>query len=221
MPSVNKTINELVPLLKPGTRLSLTIEFTIQDQFTFATSLVGHKEGQYIILELPSKAKEALVMRNVSNAHVVVRCVTDTTLGHVIAFKSTVLQIVNSPVQLIFIRFPKHFASKPIRNHERYSFEIPIEISSNTITYQATMLDFSLSGLAFFVLGECNLSRNSLIDIHSPFSEFLPDKLGYSIVSITKEKNGHRYGVKYDQALKMNDRLKLALLEHNYLSSSL
>lgn len=219
MPSVNDAATELVKLLIPGMRLSATIEFGPADQYPFNTHYIGCKANQFLIIDLPQKAKESLVMRKLNNAVIVIRGITNTKLGHIVAFKTSVISQISSPGHLIFLRMPQHFASKPIREHERYALDIPIEVKSNTISYKAAMVDFSVSGCAFFISGECELTKSSNIELDTPLNDLIPERLKYTIVGIQKEKKGHRFGIKFSEEIEMSDELKQELLEQSALST--
>ena len=215
----NDNVEQLIPFLTPGLKFSINLEFGPHDTYAFNADYIGCKLGQYLIAEFPKKVQEVLVMRQVNNVEVVVRGITQSKLGHIIAFKSSILGSVNSPTGLLFLRMPKHFASKPIRSHERYSLDIPISIKSNTVSYEAIMLDFSVNGCAIFIKGENTLDTNSEIAVESELSALLPEALVYSIVSIEKQKQGHRFGIKFNQTIEMTSELKHALLEKTFLAT--
>ncbi|USD34229.1 MULTISPECIES: PilZ domain-containing protein [Vibrio] len=219
MHSVNDTASELIKLLAPGMRLSATIEFGPEDLQPFSTSYIGCKTNQFLIIDLPQKARESLVMRKLTNVAIIIRGITNTKLGHIVAFKTSIISQVSSPGALIFLRIPQHFASKAIREHERYALNVPIEVKSNTVSYNAVMVDFSVSGCAFFIPGESELSKASIIKLDTPLSEWLPDDIKYSIVGIQKENKGHRFGIKFNEEIVLSDELKQALLEQSALST--
>ncbi|GAB2650867.1 hypothetical protein GCM10026988_19250 [Vibrio panuliri] len=158
-------------------------------------------------------------MRQVANAQVVIRGITQSKLGHIIAFKSSILGTVTMPAGLMFLRMPKHFASKPIRSHERYPVDEPITVLANTVTYEAVMQDFSVNGCAFFLKGENPFEKNTQISIESEFSRYWPSGITFTIVSIEKQTLGHRYGVKFDQTLEMSADLKHELLERSFVAT--
>ncbi|WP_162048112.1 flagellar brake protein [Vibrio taketomensis] len=215
----NENVELLIPYLKPNLKLSVKLEFGPIESFTFSSNYIGCKPNHYLIVEFPKKAQEALVMRQISNVEVIVRALTQSKLGHIIAFKSSVLGTVVSPAGIMFLRMPKHFASKPIRTHERYPLNLSIDIKSNTISYQAEMLDFSINGCAIFIKGENTLALNDELTIESDFSHLLPESLKFSIVSIEKQKRGHRFGVKFNQTIEMSTELKQFLLEQSFSST--
>ncbi|MGF1908499.1 flagellar brake protein [Vibrio kasasachensis] len=209
----------LIPFLTPGLKFSIKLEFSAQDNYAFNADYIGCKLNQYLIVEFPKKLQEALVMRQINNAEVVVRGITQSKLGHIIAFKSSILGSVNSPTGLLFLRMPKHFASKPIRSYERYPLDLPITVKANTVSYEAVMLDFSINGCAIFIKGENALDAESDIVIESELTPFLPEAVVHSIVSIEKQKQGHRFGIKFDQNIEMTPELKHALLEKTFLAT--
>lgn len=215
------SIEHLIPLLTAGLKLSVNLEFGPNDTHSFTGDYIGCKVGQYLIVELPKKSQEVLVMRQLSNVAVVIRAITLSKLGHIVAFKSSVLASFSAPTGLLLIRMPQHFASKPIRSYERYSIDIPVQITVNTVTYEATMTDFSITGCALHISGENNLNIANIIDVDSELSASLPQSLVYSIVSIEKTKQGHKLGVKFDRSIELNSELKHTLLEKAFLATPL
>lgn len=88
----SEDLNKLALLLKPGMKVSAEIHFGPEDTYAFHTTLIGHKIEQYIVLDLPLKAHQALVMRKLKNVAIVLRGMCDTELGHILAFQSSILQ---------------------------------------------------------------------------------------------------------------------------------
>ncbi|WP_159652760.1 flagellar brake protein [Vibrio atypicus] len=219
MPITETSINELTELLKPGIKLSATIHFGPDDRYLFSTTFIGYKAQQYLIIDLPAKAREALVIRKLSNTEIVVRAITNTKLGHIVAFKTTIMVKSSRPSPLLFLRMPSYFASKPVRQHERHSMDVSAELKSNNVSYDGRLVDFSASGCAIFLNGENELSSNSVIDVTTPFSDYLPKSLKLSIVNVVKEKGGHKLGIRFNNPIEITDELKQALVEHAYLAS--
>ncbi|ANU38451.1 PilZ domain-containing protein [Vibrio scophthalmi] len=219
MPQNN--VDQLIPLLTAGLKLSINLEFGPNDTHSYNADYIGCKLGQYLIVELPKKSQEMLVMRQLNNVSVVVRAVTQSKLGHIIAFKSSVLACISAPTGLLLIRMPQHFASKPIRNYERYSINIPAQVTANTVTYEATMTDFSITGCALSIAGENNFEKEHVLEIACELSNALPQELTYSVVSIEKTKHGHKIGVKFDHTIELTQTLKQTLLEKSFQAKPL
>lgn len=219
MTATNEALVEILNIMQAGMRVSVTFDFGINDQYSFSTSYIGAKPGQYLIIELPVKVKEALIMRQMKNVDVVIRAITNTKLGHIVALKSSVANVISQPAHLVFVRMPSHFASKPIREHERFYIESPVEITANNVSYSGKMLDISASGCAIYLSGENELSTSSVIDISSELDEHLPDDLKYSIVKITRENGGHRLGIRFNTPIELDDKRKRHLLELSHLST--
>ena len=216
MASVTHSIDKLINLLKPGMRLSAKIEFGPDDEYAFSSQYIGCKPDGYLLIDLPMKAREALLMRKLENVLIVVRGITQTKLGNVIAFKTSILTQTNKPGCLLFLRMPQHFASKPIREHERYNLHIPATLTNNTVSYESHLIDFSVSGCAFFVKGENELETQSMITVDSELNDLLPEDIRYQVVSISRYANGHRLGIKFEPVLEMSDDLRTCLLEKVY-----
>ncbi|MGC9402182.1 PilZ domain-containing protein [Vibrio genomosp. F10 str. 9ZC157] len=217
----SNSITDLYPLLIPGLKLSAVIEFGPNDTLSFATHIIGHKSEHYIVIDMPTKAKEALLMRKIDNTSIIIRGICHTKLGHVIAFKTRILSKISRPVHAIFLRQPKHFISKPTRTHERFSFDIPAVITEETKTYQGHLVDISVSGCALFLAGENELTLSSVIEVQSEVTELLDKNIKYTIANIQKQKEGHKIGIRFSAPIEMNDSIKNKILELAVLSNAL
>jgi hypothetical protein len=215
----NQALSELLNLLTPGLRISVTFDFGGDDQYAFSTVYVGAKPDSYLIFELPTKVKEALVIRKINNVDAIVRAITNTKLGHVVAFKATVLSVVSQPYHLVFLRMPTHFATKPVREHERFMIDSPVELSSNNVSYSGKMIDFSVSGCAIYISGQNELSESNIIEIRGELDDYLPEGIKYTIVKIIKENGGHRLGIRFNQPVELDDKFRRALLELSHSST--
>ncbi|ENM5842930.1 flagellar brake protein [Vibrio mimicus] len=214
-------LNKLALLLKPGMKMSAEIQFGPEDSYAFHTTLIGHKIEQHIILDLPLKAHEALVMRKVNNVQIVLRGMCDTELGHILAFKTSILQASTKPFCILFLRPPKHFATKAIRSHERYKVAIPAELNEDNKSYSGTLVDFSVSGCGVFIQGENELNKGSKVRINSELDPFLPKLIKSQIVNIRRQANGHLIGIQFDQPIALTEPLKKQVLEQAFLAGSI
>ncbi|MCK6263874.1 flagellar brake protein [Vibrio sp. ZSDE26] len=208
-------------MLVPGLKFSASIEFGPRDSFSFPTHIIGFKTDHYIIIDIPSKAREALLMRKTDNVSIIIRGICNTKLGHVIAFKTRILNKISRPASLMFLRIPKHFISKPARTDERFSFDIPATICEGTKTYHAHLIDISISGCALFVAGENELTLSSVIEVESDVTNLIKQTIKYTIANIQKHKDGHKIGVHFNQKIEMDDNIKRKVLELAVNSDSL
>lgn len=211
---------DLTKFLKPGMKISATIQFGPDDSFAFSTTLIGFKGEQFLILDMPHKVHESLVMRKLSNVQIVLRGVCDTELGHVIAFKTSILQAISSPHTLFFLRPPKHFVTKTIREHERYKISMPVTLTEQTDqlekSFNGTLVDFSVSGCGIFVLGENELTLNNAVRFSCELDSLLPKDLTSHIANIRRQHKGHMIGVQFDTPLAMSDELKMAMFDQTF-----
>ncbi|MGL4827966.1 MAG: PilZ domain-containing protein [Vibrio sp.] len=214
-------LNKLALLLKPGMKVSVEIQFGPDDFYSFHTVLIGHKIDQHIILDLPLKAHQALVMRKLKNVQIILRGMSDTELGHIVAFQSSILQASTKPYCMLFMRPPRHFATKAIRGHERYKIAIPAELHEANRSYSGTLIDFSVSGCGVFIEGENELDKGSNVQINSELDPFLPKRIKSHIVNIRRQANGHLIGIRFDQPIVLTEILKKQVLEQAFLAGSI
>ncbi len=219
--SSSNNITELEKYLQIGMKLSVSFQFGPNDSYDFTTSLVGHKTEQYLILDLPHKALELLLMRKLSNVQTVVRGICSKDFGHIIAFKTSTYQSIRRPFSLLFIRPPKHFATKTIREHERFTISLPASINTSNSEISGIMVDLSVSGCGIFVTGENELVTDTKVDIRCELITSLPNNLSCHIVKISKEPKGHIVGIKFDETLEMSEDMRKEVLEHAFNAGSI
>ncbi|CDT73556.1 conserved hypothetical protein [Vibrio coralliirubri] len=212
---------ELFRYLKPGTKTAGVLEFGPDDSIQISTLYIGHKEDQYLILELTQKATEALTLRKLTNVDIIVRAITDTELGHIVAFKTNVLAHITSPAHLIFLRPPSNFATKPIREHERYKVRLSCEVTFDTLSLDATLVDFSASGCGIYLTQQSDIDVGWKIKVNSDLNEYLGDDLVYKVVSKKRQRQGWLLGIQFPEHLDMSDELKTLLLEQAFVSGSI
>lgn len=201
-------------------KLSIVLEFGPKDSFNFTSQYIGGKADVYLIVDFPTKAKEQLIMRKVNNTRIVVRGVSDTKDGDIVAFKSTTLALINSPTGLLFLRAPQHFVRKPIREHERYKLNLAATASAEEQSYKATLTDLSVSGCALLIKEQSQLANNLSLTISSDLDEFVEGNLKGQIISISKTKLGTKVGVKFGDEITLNEGLRSKLLEETFKASS-
>ncbi len=207
--------------LQLGMKLSVSLQFGPGDKYDFTTTLTGYKSQHYLILDLPNKALELLVMRKISNVETVIRGICTKDFGHIIAFKTSSFQSIRRPFNLLFLRPPQHFASKKIREHERYQIELPATIKSLDKEVSGTMVDFSASGCGIFVTGENELLSDTKVNILSDLNNLIPEGVSCHIVKITREAKGHIIGIKFDETINMSDALRKEVLEQAFHAGSI
>lgn len=202
--------------LQPGMKISASIQFGPQDSLTFSTTLVGFKATQFLLLDMPIKTYESLVMQKLSNVQIVIRGMTDTELGHIIAFRSSIYQVISTPFNLLFIRYPKHFASKAIREHERYKISLPVTLTEQNDhfekSFSGTLVDFSVSGCGVFIDGENELQLNHAVSLSSALDSWLPQDLASHVVSLRRKDKGYLVGIKFSSMIEMTDDLRTQIL---------
>ncbi|MFA0330051.1 PilZ domain-containing protein [Vibrio cyclitrophicus] len=209
---------ELFRYLKPGTKTAGVLEFGPDDSIQITTLYIGHKKEQYLILELSQKATEALTLRKLINVDIIVRAITDTELGHIVAFKTNVLAHITSPAHLIFLRPPSNFATKPIREHERYKVRLSCEVTFDTLSLDATLVDFSVSGCGVYITQQSDIDVGWKIQVNSVLSEYLDSELIYNVVSKKRQGQGWLLGIQFPEHLDMSDELKTLLLEQAFVA---
>lgn len=217
--------HDLCHYLTTDMKMRVKVEFGPNDTHPFSTRLIGFKPYHYLILDYPKSAHQALVVRNLTNSKIIVRGMSNTDLGDIIAFKSSIVQRFNQPFPLLFIRMPSHFVTKPIRQHKRIKLSLPATINSQEgdKNIAGTLVDFSVSGCGVFIKGKPQspqdsfLQKDLTVSIRSAITEAIGSDINTRIANVAQQANGQFVGLHFSQPLPLNETLKDVLFEHTIL----
>nr|WP_284676476.1 PilZ domain-containing protein [Vibrio sinus] len=201
-------------------KLSVVLEFGPKDSFSFSSQYIGGKANLYLIIDFPAKVKERLIMRKVNNTRIVIRGVSDTKDGDIIAFQSSTLALINNPTGLLFIRSPQHFARKPIREHERYKIDVDATIDFAGQKFSAHFVDFSVSGCALLIKDPNELEEKHKVTVISELDELCQSEFSGQVTSVAKSKVGTKIGIRFNEEIELNDKLRSKLLEEAFNANS-
>ena len=122
------------------------------------------------------------------------------------------------PAHLLFLRPPTNFATKPIREHERYKGRLNCEVTFDTLTLDTTLVDFSVSGCGIYITQQSDIDVGWKIKVDSVLSEHLDSELVYKVVSKKRQGQGKLLGIQFPEHLHMSDELKTLLLEQAFVA---
>lgn len=211
----NKQIQDY---LEFGMRLTIIIKFGPNDEYTLQSNLIGMKDKQFLLLDISPKAIEDLITRKTNNVNVIIRGITDTELGDIIAFKSQIISLVSRPTWLLFIKFPTHFETKPIRANKRFKLNIPVEVYHKEEMYKAILSDFSSSGCGILFDKSVSLEKGTEVTIKPSLNSFPETSPVCHLVNVKKVPNGLFVGIRFDNELELVDELKYEILENTILN---
>jgi c-di-GMP-binding flagellar brake protein YcgR len=206
-------IDKLTEYLQFGMPLSVTIEYAPDDKYILQAHLIGIREQQFLILDLPNKNLEDLVTRRSSSVPVVIRGISDTDLGHIIAFKAEMITITARPVWLMFIKLPYDFETIAIRSNKRFKLDLPVKIKHNGDVYKGTLKDLSVSGCGISVKDSTKLEKESVIEIFPKLDNFPQQPPECKVVNLKKQNNGTLIGVEFDNEISLTEPLKFEIAD--------
>ena len=221
MPSTTNQTQHLIKYLKPGTRVSAALHFGPDDTVSINVTYIGFKHESYLILDLSKLVVESLILRKLENVDIIIRAITDTELGHIIAFKTSIICLISKPTHLLFLRPPTSIATKPVREHERYKIDLECQLISQSVTYEGKLIDFSISGCGIYLTEDPDLNSKSNIEINSKLNDMLPEGIEYKVVRVTPKNGGWLVVIRYKQSIDMCQDLKREVLEQAFLAGSL
>ncbi|MBB1318672.1 flagellar brake protein [Shewanella sp. SR43-4] len=133
-------------LIEIGMDLFIEIHFANGKTVQSRSSMIGYQLGRFILIEYPNKGLSEAYQHMLVNAEIVVRAMTNSGFKDIIAFKSSILSIVNQPIKMLCLSVPKIIIKKKLRDQLRVNIEQDVFVIHNDAKVSAKMVDFSFSG---------------------------------------------------------------------------
>lgn len=214
--------DELWEYLSCNMKMRVKLEFGPDDHYQFITSLIGYKTGHSIILDYPRSVMEALIVRKLTNVNVVISGISHTEMGHIVAFKSSVITTSTRPLPMLFCRVPQHFVTKKIRQHKRIKLSLPVTIQNEMglEPIHGTLVDLSVSGCGIFIdhreamNAQNSLHKHSNVILSCSLTDCINAPLHSKIANMVKQQHGHMLGLRFTDTLPINDAVKTMLFEY-------
>lgn len=207
-------IDAMLDYLEFGMRLSAVIRFGPKDEYSFQCNLIGIKLGKFILLDLRQKTVEDLITRKTSNVPIIIRGITNTELGHILAFESQVITITSRPTWLMFIQLPRNYETKPVRSDKRLKLTCSSLVTHSDVTYKGTLCDLSISGCGIYFDVPIKLEKESQVVFEPSLESFQPTKCNCQVVNVKKFRDGHFVGLKFVTPIEISDDLEYEVLQH-------
>lgn len=205
-------------LIDIGMDLFIEIHFANGKKVQSRSSLIGFQINRFILIEFPTKDFSEAYQHMLANAEIVVRAMTNSGFKDIIAFKSTILSVVNLPVRMLCLSVPKSITKKKVREQLRVDIEQDVFIMHNDNKIIAKMLDFSLTG-CFVTLAPKSmaLEQDAEIDVAISIDENLSGILTGTAVKVQQFDTEMTVGVKFSDE---HPELKNKLFSHFLVSTA-
>ena len=179
-----------------GKELQITIDGI---SFPVQSRLVGIDSGKFIIIHPPSRFKDVKHKLYPGNK-IIVRYLVR---GEVVAFATSLIEIISQPSLLMFLKFPEKLIHQNIRSVKRAACLIPVMTRFEGHVYQGVINDISLKGCQCIIMmppppDAPAFEKNQPIELHF---KFIGDRGEQTLSGIIKnfrhKKNRATIGVSF------------------------
>ncbi|MDC0609449.1 flagellar brake protein [Vibrio sp.] len=207
-------MEKLLEFIPAGTKVFITLEFGESETYNFQSQLIGYKNHQCIIIDYPKRVLQDLIIRKLRNIRATVRAKSNSELGHVIAFRTNILDISTQPFPMIFLKMPHDYMSKAIREHHRFKFSVPVEVHENERCHKGRLIDFSVSGCGVLMDMPSFIEQGDEVEIKMALIGENNSHFTGKVINIIPHKSNCVLGVSFDDVMPFDTDLKSALFEH-------
>lgn len=185
-------------LIDIGMDLFIEIHFANGKTVQSRSSMIGYQLGRFILIEYPSKGLSEAYQHMLVNAEIVVRAMTNSGFKDIIAFKSSILSIVNQPIKMLCLSVPKIIIKKKLRDQLRVNIEQDVFVIHNDAKVSAKMVDFSFSGcLLTFDANAASFAEGEKIHVSISINTELSGILSGSAVKVKNVEGLLHVGIKF------------------------
>ncbi|MGI2169042.1 flagellar brake protein [Shewanella sp. MF05960] len=212
------SLNDDLRLIDIGMDLFIEIHFANGKKLQSRSSLIGYQINRFILIEFPTKDFSEAYQHMLANAEIVVRAMTNSGFKDIIAFKTSILSVVNQPVRMLCLSVPKSITKKQVREQLRVDIKQDVFIMHDDNKINAKMLDFSLTG-CFVTLApkSMNIEQNAEIHVAISIDENLSGILTGTAVKVQQLEGEMTVGVKFSNE---HPELKNTLFSHFLVSTA-
>ena len=142
----NLALYDDLRLIEVGMELFLQIKFANGKTVQTRSSMIGFHTGHFVLIAYPTKDFSEAYQHMLSNAEIIVRAMSNSGYKDIIAFKSSILSLVNQPTRMLSLSIPKAITKKKVRDQLRVKAEQQVFLIRKEAELMAKMVDFSFSG---------------------------------------------------------------------------
>jgi len=149
-PVIHRDVNVFVQNACIGQYIS--VEIMNKGRERFKSSLIGMKNQQYLMLELPHLLKYgSLRDQLLLGQALVIRTICEKTTGECMGFRTNVEGVIKSPYPVFFATFPAEVETRELRNEKRSQTIIAAHMfkQEESDAIEGVLTDISAGGCCF------------------------------------------------------------------------
>ncbi len=195
-----------------GTRLQL--EFNDPNATRGVSSLIGEKEGEFVIIELPKEYDSFNKPDYLESGNsLIIRYISAD--GVIYGVKSYILRTIYTPVKLMIVDCPKVLENYNLRKDKRSTCLFYSEIEINNTVINGYILNISKTGCSLSIatdkLNKATLQKDTKVNLSINIPG-MGEKLGVSaeVKNVTEQQDKSIYGLLFTE---VNEKIQAMLTE--------
>lgn len=177
----------------------ISVEVLTKEGDYFNTTLVGVKQGMYLILEMPnlhqfSKQRDHLRM----GQPLIIRTICEKTTGECLGFHSHIHGVSRIPYQVLFIAWPQEMEIRPLRTERRQQTVIPAVMSKQETgePMPGTITDLSAGGCCFELQVDASVVRIKAKTLYLRYRDPVTNEEHIRLSRVcSQRKEGHKISI--------------------------
>ncbi|SON52507.1 flagellar brake protein [Vibrio tapetis] len=209
--------SEALAMVSHSSDLTINITTPVGIKYQGTTSFIGTHGSDYILLEMPEMSDEDHEYFLQEGFWMNIRAISPRGEGALLYFRSQILHIIETPVQMMLISIPSTIKVLQLRKEPRYDVALSAVIYCNEHKVEAEVRDLSKGG--------CRVETSPLVRtfqvndtirvelvVRTKTNVSLPVLTG-KICNLQRSKHNAKYGLVFDDPGKEGVKKLLACLK--------
>jgi len=195
-------VTKSLSMLISGSSIIVELSILSTKKVKFKSVFVGFLPNQFILIQLPNLGKDSELTTYIKQGVAcTIRSLVEGKEGSVIAFITSIEQIIKIPTKMLVLNIPKQVALQNLRKRTRIETQLNFETVINENTIKGILVNISIDGCLLKILLDQKLNRVE----GDKISFSIPDKSFEAFTSVEGEicnvrttSKFHEVGVKFE-----------------------
>lgn len=186
---VSISSDKALPLLLPGTPITLDVPLGHQFSEKIKTLFVGRQLNSALLFQIPTSIYPDTKKILREGTPLAVRGISNQGEGAVLGFRTTVLRHYSPPNPMVALSIPETMQVRQLRSEPRFELDIPMTIDIDNYSFSGNITDISCSGCGVLCENHHFLEKDKEIQIRINKLNNGKEYLLQGLIRNVREKN--------------------------------
>lgn len=153
-------VTKSLSMLISGSSIIVELSILSTKKVKFKSVFIGFLPNQFILIQLPNLGKDSELATYIKQGVAcTIRSLVEGKEGSVIAFITSIEQIIKIPTKMLVLNIPKQVALQNLRKRTRIETQLNFETVINENTIKGILVNISIDGCLLKIRGDQKLNK--------------------------------------------------------------